>query len=151
MGIDDEPVTDKCFPITGECAVTCVKCIPTENEEMIVVSQVEELLCTCRSVDDLQLESHVIWLALQSLTFGYFFNQSMENLTLPSGLQSLTFGENFDQSLENVNLPSGLQSLTFDTCFNQSMVNVALPSGLQSLTFGWFFNQSMVNVALPSG
>ena len=68
---------------------------------------------------------------LQSLTFGREFNQSMENVTLPSGLQSLTFGYAFNQSMENVVLPSDLQSLTFGVMFNQSMDNVTLPSGSQ--------------------
>ena len=36
---------------------------------------------------------------LQSLTCGSRFNQSMDNVTLPSGLQSLTFGEEFDWSI----------------------------------------------------
>ena len=112
LAMEDEPVTDKSIPITGESAVTCVKCILTKTEEMNMVSQVEELLCTGRSVDDLPLESHLIWLALQSLTFGDQFDQSMDNVALPSGLQSLTFGPTFNQSMDNVALPSGLQSLT---------------------------------------
>jgi hypothetical protein len=39
---------------------------------------------------------------LQSLTFGDFFNQSLERVTLPSTLQSLTFGLMFDQSQTNM-------------------------------------------------
>jgi hypothetical protein len=88
---------------------------------------------------------------LQSLTFGYEFNQNMEKVPLPSGLQSLTFGYEFNQNMEKVALPSGLQSLTFGGLFNQNMEKVALPSGLQSLTFGKMFNQSLDKVALPSG
>jgi hypothetical protein len=60
----------------------------------------------------------------------------MEKVALPSGLQSLTFGWKFNQSTEKVALLSGLQGLTFGDYFNQSMAKVALPSGLQSLTFG---------------
>ena len=51
-------------------------------------------------------------------------------------LQSLSFGDDFNQSMDNVALPSGLQSLTFGARFSQSMDNFALPEGLRSLTFG---------------
>jgi len=43
------------------------------------------------------------------LSFGDWFNQSLERVTLPSSLQSLSFGRWFEQSLERVTLPSGLQ------------------------------------------
>ena len=46
------------------------------------------------------------------------FNQSMENVTLPSSLQSITFGQKFNQSLESVKLPSGSQSITFGNISN---------------------------------
>ena len=92
---------------------------------------------------------------LQALTFGRYFDQSMENVALPAGLQSLTFGANFDQSMENIALPAGLQSLTFgDTFgdnFHQGMENVTLPAGLQSFTFGDAFDQIMEILALPAG
>ena len=40
--------------------------------------------------------------ALQSLSFGRHFNQSLEHAELPDGLQSLVFGHSFNQPLENV-------------------------------------------------
>jgi len=95
------------------------------------------------------MENVALPAGLQSLTFGQFFDQSMENVALPAGLQSLTFGNGFDQRMENVALPAGLQNLTFGDDFDQSMENVALPAGLQSLTFGYGFDQSMENVVLP--
>ena len=49
-------------------------------------------------------------LTLQSLTFGFDFNQSLDGLTLPNGQQSLTFGFDFNQSLDGVTFPNGLQS-----------------------------------------
>ena len=84
---------------------------------------------------------------LQSLTFGDYFNQSVNNL--PCGLQSLTFGNDFNQPVEfkrtrsfehplgdilspTDNLPSRLKNLTFGRDFNQSIKH--LPSGLKSLT-----------------
>ena len=36
------------------------------------------------------------------MTFGFNFDQSLDNTNLPSGLQSLEFGYNFTQSLDNV-------------------------------------------------
>lgn len=98
------------------------------------------------NIDDVTLPC-----GLQSLTFETCFNQSMDNATLPCGLRSLNFGYNFNQSMDNLTLPAELQNLTFEGCFNQSMDKVTLPSGLQNLVFGSLFNQSMDNVTLPSG
>ena len=86
--------------------------------------------------------------SLQSLSFEYSFDQSLENVALPGSLQ---FGGHFNQSLENVALPGSLQSLSFGESFNQSLENVALPDSLQSLSFEASFNQSLENVAFPSG
>ena len=58
---------------------------------------------------------------------------------LPCSLASLTFGYNFNKSLEQVTLPSTLQNLSFGDSFNQSLEQVTLPSNLQSLSFGFFF------------
>ena len=48
--------------------------------------------------------------------------------SLPSGLQTITFGWEFNQSLKNVKLPSGMQTFTFGCEFNQSLENVTLPT-----------------------
>ena len=87
--------------------------------------------------------------SLESLTFGWRFNQSLERVTLPSRLKTLAFGDGFDQSLELVVLPSTLEILTFGHNFNQSLERVTLPSSLQILTFGHKFNQSLEGVTLP--
>ena len=135
--IDDEPLTEKDIVITSVSAVTCVKCSPAKDKQEDAVRAVELLLCDGRSLDALPLETHLIWNTLQSLTFGKAsdfstqFDQSMDNVALPSGVQSLTFGYGFNQSMDNVTLPSGLQSLTFGNGFNQSMDKVILPSGVQ--------------------
>ena len=50
---------------------------------------------------------------LQKLTFGFWFNQSLGNVTLSSMLQSFTFGDNFNQFLDNMTLPLALRSFTF--------------------------------------
>eukprot|EP00439_Symbiodinium_sp_Y106_P022221 s3802_g2.t1 len=98
-----------------------------------------------QSLEGIQLPS-----SLQSLTFGQYFDQSLEGIQLPSSLQSLTFGDYFNQSLEGIQLPSSLQSLTFGSGFNQSLEGIQLPSSLQSLTFGYEFNQSLEGIQLPS-
>ena len=113
LAIENELVADKGMPMIRVSEVTCVKCAPARHEQEKVVRQVQDLLRDGRPLDELSLESHLVWHTLQSLTFGRNFNQSMENVTLSSGLQSLTFCGIFNQSMENVTLPSGLQSLTF--------------------------------------
>ena len=95
LAMEDELLTDKGIPITENSAVTCVKCSPAKNKQEDVVRAVEGFLCSGRSLDNLPFETHLIWLTLQSLTFSNIFNQSMDNVALPSGLQSLTFGCNF--------------------------------------------------------
>ena len=87
---------------------------------------------------------------LQTLTFGEFFNESLENTTLPSSLQSLTFGYWFRRSLDNTTLPSGLDNLEFGFYFNQRLDNTTLPSGLRSLSFDYgHFNRSLDNTTHP--
>ena len=72
--------------------------------------------------------------SLQSLTFGYAFNQSMVGVTLPNSLRNLTFGARFNQCMDGVKLPNCLETLTFGDLFKQSLEHVTLPSSLQSLT-----------------
>merc|ERR1711862_641086 len=89
-------------------------------------------------------------LALESVVELEWNHGPLSNLALVSNLRSLTFGYYFDQSLANAILPVGLQRLTFGDYFNQSLDGATLPSGLRSLTFGESFNQSLANILLPS-
>ena len=130
---DNEPMTDKDFVVTEISTVTCVKYAPAEHEHQGAIRAVEELLSKGHSLNTLPLEKHLIWLTMQSLTFGGLFNQSIDDVTLPSGLHSLTFGTFFNQRIDNSTLPSGLQTLTFGETFNHSIDTLTLPSGLQSL------------------
>ena len=79
-------------------------------------------------------------------------------MALPSSLQSLTFGWCSNQSLEEVVLPSILQSLIFDRCFNQSLRRRSEPANSPELyskalenwqahTLGDDFNQSLERLA----
>ena len=56
-----------------------------------------------------------IWEAVEILTLHSQWSEKVQKgkVTLPSGLQTLTFGYAYNQSLEKVTLPSGLQTLTF--------------------------------------
>ena len=61
------------------------------------------------------------------------FNRLIDNLSLiKSSITHLTFGWDFNQSVDN--LPSSLTHLTFGHCFNQLVDN--LPSTINHLTFG---------------
>ena len=80
----------------------------------------------------------------------------MENATLPAGLQNLTVGYFFNQDMRNVMLPSGLLSLVvqnvgFSGCLNPNMQNLAMPRGLQSLSVAEYVSRPMENLTLPSG
>ena len=44
---------------------------------------------------------------------GYYLDQPLVNVSLPSILHLLTFGQSFDQSLDNMCLSSSLQQLGF--------------------------------------
>ena len=70
------------------------------------------------------------------------FNQSLQNVCLPSGLHSLILGDHldrsggFNQSLQNVCLPCGLRTLNLGIRFDQCLDGVRLPDDLETLNFG---------------
>ena len=74
-------------------------------------------------------------------------------MNLPDSLQSLSFGSFFNQSLEGVNLPDSLQSLSFGSFFNQSLEGVkftCLTVCQTSLSFGKFTpSRALVEVKMP--
>jgi len=90
---------------------------------------------------DNPLNLQTLWSCLTHLTFGTYFNQSVDNLKLPKSLTHLTFGDNFNQSVDNLKLPESLTHLTFGTCFDKSVDNLNLPKSLTHLSFGSDFNQ----------
>eukprot|EP00929_Paragymnodinium_shiwhaense_P019493 TRINITY_DN13265_c0_g1_i2.p1 TRINITY_DN13265_c0_g1~~TRINITY_DN13265_c0_g1_i2.p1 ORF type:complete len:226 (-),score=33.12 TRINITY_DN13265_c0_g1_i2:774-1451(-) len=96
--------------------VTCVFYSPTEAEV--------EALCKKYCNDDIMTPDEL--LIFQSLT-ALTVDASLlpRHIGLPCGLQSLTFGHFFTESIENVVLPSGLTKLAFRGHFNRSMDNVA--------------------------
>lgn len=79
--------------------------------------------------------------ALENLTFGILFNQSLAEATLPSKLQRLALGDAFNQRMAQVKLPNTLQYLALGDAFNQSLEDISsmvLPSSLHTLELGWF-------------
>jgi hypothetical protein len=72
---------------------------------------------------------------LTHLTFGVYFNQSVNRL--PASLTHLTFGWAFAQPVNH--LPASLTYLKFGSYFNQPVNR--LPASLTHLTFGWAFAQ----------
>ncbi|CAN0029213.1 unnamed protein product, partial [Ascophyllum nodosum] len=76
-----------------------------------------------------RVETKIILLgASRKFSFGFDFNQPVDNVVWPSSLQKLIFGHDFNQPIENVVLPSSLQQLSFGYTFNQPIDNVLWPS-----------------------
>lgn len=69
---------------------------------------------------------------LQTLAFGWNFNQSLVGVMLPS-LKTLTFGGGFQQGLEGVTMPSSLEDLTLA----QLEVGRCLTSGFAEILWLW--------------
>ena len=61
---------------------------------------------------------------VETLTFGYLFNQPIERLDL-KGVTSLTFGYLFNQPIEGLDL-KGVTSLTFGRDFNPKVEGLDL-------------------------
>ncbi|GAM25538.1 hypothetical protein SAMD00019534_087130 [Acytostelium subglobosum LB1] len=87
---------------------------------------------------------------LQSLTFGTYFDQTLDDRALPPSLTSLTFGGHFKQELKPGTLPSTLTTLKFGVIYNKQLMADVLPSSLTSLTLGDDFNQILLPGTLPS-
>jgi len=85
-------------------------------------------------------------LLITHLTFGYYFNQPI-NDAIPSSVTHLTFGGHFNQPINDA-IPSSVTHLIFGWNFNQP-INDAIPSSVTHLTFGYSFNQP-INDAIPS-
>jgi len=77
---------------------------------------------------------------LTHIIFGWFFNQSIDNL--PNSLIHITFGNNFNQPFNNSLI--SLTHIIFGDDFNQLLP--LLPS-LTHITFGKNFDQSIDNLS----
>jgi hypothetical protein len=76
---------------------------------------------------------------LTHLTFGYKFNQPVDNL--PKGLTHLTFGYYFNQPVDN--LPKNIYLLKLD-CFNNN--NFIIPKNVKEL---YIYNNNILINNLP--
>ena len=70
---------------------------------------------------------------LQSLSFGFEFNQSLEGVAWPSGLQSIAF-DGWFEALKRVNWPMSLQCLVVAGPRSE-VVEMCPPPGLQSFEY----------------
>ena len=59
--------------------------------------------------------------SLHSLTFGFDFNQVLDNVKFPSSLQNITFGMSFNQNVDDVKFPDSLQVVIFNNYYNQTL------------------------------
>ncbi|CAN0292578.1 unnamed protein product, partial [Ectocarpus fasciculatus] len=65
----------------------------------------------------------VSWPAsVQTLSFGYFFNQPIVGIVWPASLQKLSFGDEFNQPIVGATWPDSLQELSFEEDFNKPIV-----------------------------
>jgi hypothetical protein len=97
---------------------------------------------------------------LTHLTFGKYFNQPINEFTIPferalregvpSKLKYLEFGEQFNQPLTVNVLPITLTHLVFGDNFNQTLNIGILPLNLSHLVFGKCFNQKITEGMLPA-
>ena len=86
--------------VTEDADITCVFSKVTGAKRRKVICAWEQ-----HPGQELQGEDLAIWHSLTSLALPHVFNQSLDNVSLPSALQTLTFGWDFNQSLDNVSLP----------------------------------------------
>lgn len=82
---------------------------------------------------------------IESIKFGYWFNQSIINVEWPKSLKELVFTGEFSQSIDEI--PDSIEILKFGYSFNYKINK--LPSSLKKLVFGKKFNQSLDNVKIP--
>ncbi|KAN0042392.1 hypothetical protein ACTFIV_004956 [Dictyostelium citrinum] len=79
---------------------------------------------------------------LESIQFGYSFNQQIRPQTLPKSLKELKFGFSFNQILLENSIPNQLISLEFGGSFSKSINNL-LPISLESLKLGYNWSLSI--------
>ena len=58
---------------------------------------------------------------------------------MPENLTDLTFGYNFNQKIEQNTLPENLMTITFGYCFNQKLEPDILPHNLFNINFNWLY------------
>jgi hypothetical protein len=87
---------------------------------------------------------------LKELTFGYYYNRTIDVNVLPNSLKTLTFSLSYNQTIDVNVLPNSLKALTFDYSYNKTIGINVLPNSLQTLTFGYTYNQIIGINILPN-
>jgi len=106
-------------------------------------ASVRHLYCMFnQSIDDVQLPS-----SITHLRFGFYFNQPIEKVQLPSSLTVLTFGFSFNQPIEELALPSSLTCLMLGNYYRRPIEKLARPSSLRVLWVGGGQRQAVVSSA----
>lgn len=77
---------------------------------------------------------HILPRNLARLTFGFYFNQPVNDIVWPQSITHLTFGYRFDQPVDAERLPQSVTHLTFGWHFNQSIDVDRLPPNIQVLS-----------------
>ena len=88
--------------------------------------------------------------SLETLEFGEYFDQPLDQRRLPSSLRSLMFGYSFDHSIDSLVLPHSLTHLGLGYDFNQPIRGDIFPPQLKSLILGRRFKQPIREWKLPN-
>jgi len=71
---------------------------------------------------------------LKIIDFGYYFNQSVENIVLPDSVEIIIFGYEFSQSINNMRFPKKIHTIIFNHIQNFNLIN-NLPNTIKCLQF----------------
>ena len=88
--------------------------------------------------------------SLETLQFGTYFNQQVDQLKLSPLLRSLIFGWCFNRSIDSLVLPQSLTQLCLGYEFNQPIRGDIFPPQLKSLILGDNFNRPIHEWKLPN-
>ncbi|KAM9977753.1 hypothetical protein ACTFIR_011625 [Dictyostelium discoideum] len=81
---------------------------------------------------------------LESIIFGFSFNQQIKTQVLPNTLKEIKFGFSFNQIILENSFPQQLLSLEFGGSFSKP-INSLLPTSLESLKLGYNWDFSISN------
>ncbi|EGC33860.1 hypothetical protein DICPUDRAFT_80380 [Dictyostelium purpureum] len=84
--------------------------------------------------------------SVETLIFGFKFNQPLSAGVIPPSVETLIFGEDFNQPLSAGVIPSSVKKIIFGEYFNQIITKDVLPCSIKYLVFG---NKFKKEVFLP--
>ena len=104
---------------------------------------------------------------IESIKFGYWFNQDISDVEWPKSLKKLVFTGEFNHPIDELpdtinilelsdgfncpikKLPPLLKKIVFGNNFNQQLDNIVIPSSLETIIFGDSFDNSLNNIIFP--